>query len=153
MAAAGIGGRPPPPAAAQGLNLGDGGRAFVEAAAVLRAAVTPTAAGRLGLGCERNPAAKHVDQPVAALGVLLFAQHLRKKQHGEAVAVGVAIVAGGRLSDQAVGAAAGDEIVNRAADVGGVFALHRGRAFAQQRNARHPGHRRWILIAACGPMP
>ena len=125
-------------AAAQPLHLRDRGRAFVETVAVLGADVAPAAGRRLGLAGELHGPGQHVDQLCAAVLVFLLAQHLREEQHREAVAIGVAVVAHG-IADQAVRPALSDQIIDRPADVVGVLALRRRRAFAEHRE---PGERR-----------
>ena len=130
-------------AAAQSLNLRDRGRAFVEAAAVLGADVSPAAGLRLGLAGELHGPREHVDQLRAAVLILLVAEHLRKKQHRETVAVRVAVVAH-RIADQPVRPALANEVIDRAANVFGILALRGRRAFAQHGDAGERGHRRRI---------
>ena len=68
---------------------------------------------------------KHLDQLFAAVFVFFFAEHLRQKQHREAVSVGVTIVRPG-IAHQAVGSRLADQVVDGAANVLVVGAL-RGR--------------------------
>ena len=77
------------------------------------------------------PCVGHVDQFLASVRVFLLTQHLREKQHRKTVAVGITVVAG-RVADQAIGAAAADQVVHRPLDVRPVLALGGGRSFAQQ---------------------
>ena len=139
-------------AAAQALHLRDGGRAFVKIAAVLGADIAPAAGRGLGLAGELDGLGQHVDQFLAAVCVFFLAQHLREEQHRIAVAVGVAVVARG-IADQAVRAAAGEQIIDRQADVLGVLALRGGRAFGQQGHAGQRRHRRGIAAVVGGPVP
>ena len=139
-------------AAAQALHLGDGGRAFVETAAVLGADVAPAAVVGLGLAGELHGLGEHFNQFLAPGFVFFFAQHLREKQHRVAVAVGVAIVAR-RVADQAVRATVAAEIIDRPANVRGVLALRGGRAFLQQRHAGQGRHRGGIHAVVGGPVP
>ncbi len=118
--------------------------------APLGADVTPAASLGLGLAAELHRPGEHVDELLPALGVLLLAEDLRQKEHREAVAVGIAVVLE-RVADQPVGPAAGDEVVDGRADIGGVLALGRGRALAEKGDSGHSGHGGWVLAVARGP--
>ncbi len=137
-------------AAPQSLDLGDRGRAFIEVAAVFRADIAPAAGRGLGLAGELDGIVQDVNQFLAAIGVLFFAQHLGKEEHRETVSVGVAgILARADQAGGLVGMA--DQVVHGALDIGGVLALRGGRTLAQQGRGRK--RRDGGRVAALGSRP
>ncbi len=138
-------------ASAKSLDLGDGGGTLVEAVAVLGADVAPAPSGGLGPAGEDDGLSEHVDQLLATLGVFLFAEDLGEKQHGEAVAVCVSVVAHG-IADQPVGAAARYEVVDGGADVVGVSALRGRGALGKQSNSGQGRHRGGIAAVVGHPV-
>src|SRR5262249_12614182 len=116
---AGVPGRP------QRLHLGDGDRAFVEAAAVGAGDVAPAAARRLRLTGESDGARQNAFQLLAPFAVFLLAVNLREEEQGEPVAVHVPARLGGvvRVADEAVALAAFHEPIGTFADALGVLAL------------------------------
>ena len=94
---------------------------------------------------------QHVDKFLAPLDVFLLAEHLGEEEHGEAVAVGVAVVVVGSPIRPLLRLRL-DEVIDRLADVGGVLALRGGRAFAEQGDAGQGGHRRGIAAVGGGPV-
>ena len=137
-------------AAAQPLHLRDRGRPLVEVVAVLRAHIAPAPVGGLGTAGKFHRLVEHPHEFLAAAFVLFLPEHLREEEHREAVAVGVAIVPL-RVADQAVGAGAADEIVDRLTDRLGILPLRGRRAFHEQRRARQRRHGRWVAALVGRP--
>src|SRR5262249_36323608 len=123
-------------ATAKPLHLSDCRRTLVESVTVLGAHVAPAAGVGLGLARELHGFFQDLNQSLPAVHVFLFAEYLRKEEHRIAVPVGIAVVALG-VANQAIGPAPArrrriaGQVIDRQTDLGGVFALGRGRAFGQ----------------------
>ncbi len=139
-------------AAPQPLDLSDGCGAFIKAAAVLGAQIAPSPRLRLSSSGKLHRPRQDIDQLFPTCFVLLLSQHLGEEQHGEAVAVGIPIIAAG-VADQSVRVAATDQILDRQPNVFGILALRGGGTLAQEGIACQGGHGGGITAVIGGPMP
>ena len=138
----------------QTLQLGDGGRTFVESAAVGRRDVAPAALFRLGFAAEFHGLLQQRFELLAAFVVFFFPVHAGQEHQPETVPVDVAGRFGRvlRIAEEAVVLRTAEEPRDGFDEVIAVFPFAEGAAFHEHGHPGEGGHHGRVGTAAGVPV-